>query len=236
MRAAEWRGDLQSTHAFTPVMSLAIDYQFSRQTLDAGTGIETHDVAVTLARRLDARSEIRFKSVTTHFVFDPDLTVYSQAATLAWTRRVTDTAAVTFEGGPRYTLGQFRPDITATIVQRSQNRHMSFSYGSRQAVAVGVARVIDVQRVYSEIVYRPTMGTSAAVQGGVFVNTVGSDVAKVYHLSAALQRRLTSRFSFAVDYATDLERGTLQAVPSEDLPRGRNVFSVRLVAFPQGVR
>jgi hypothetical protein len=213
-------------------MAVDIGYEFSRQALDASIDIETHNVAMSLARRLSARSDVRVKSVSTRFVFNPGLTVYAQAATLSWGRRLTDTATVTLEGGPRYTLGRLRPDIVAALVRRSGNRHMSLSYGSGQTVAVGVLRPIDVRRVQSEIVYRPAMGTSAAVHGAVFVNSVGADVATVYRFSAAFERRLSSTLSFGVGYATDLQRGILDVVPSDELPRGRNVVSMRLVAFP----
>jgi hypothetical protein len=232
IQAVEWRGDSQLTHALTPVMAVDIGYEFSRQALDASIDIETHNVAMSLARRLSARSDVRVKSVSTRFVFNPGLTVYAQGATLSWGRRLTDTATVTLEGGPRYTLGRLRPDIVAALVRRSGNRHMSLSYGSGQTVAVGVLRPIDVRRVQSEIVYRPAMGTSAAVHGAVFVNSVGADVATVYRFSAAFERRLSSTLSFGVGYATDLQRGILDVVPSDELPRGRNVVSMRLVAFP----
>ena len=232
-RAWEWRGTTGLRRTLTPIVSLGAGYEFKGEFIPEGIRVETHEVDLWLRRQLGTGDEIRAKYVSGLFVFDPGETIPSETILLGSTRGLTDTVSVKFDGGVRHILGAIRPEIAATIAQRSKSAQVSLSYAVSHVTAIGLPAAIDVQSAQAEVRYHPSIGTQAAVQGGLFVNRVGTSTARVYRVSASVVRRINRTLSFSVGYAMDHQRGPLDMVPRADLPLGRNVLSVGLIVWPR---
>jgi hypothetical protein len=234
--AREWRGGSEVRRTLTPIATVGARYQFRGQFSLRGVGIETHEAGVWLARELGPRGEIRVRFVGELFAFDPGRTIASETTTIGVTHRMTDTMAVSLDGGARYTLGSIRPEIVAAIAQRRRKRELTLAYTMSHGTAIGVPTLVEVQRAQAELAYHPSIRMRAAVQAAVFVNTLGAGSAHVYRLSASIARSIAGPVSFRIEYATDLQRGEADALQSQDQRIERNMVSIGLVVFPLAAR
>src|SRR5205085_10105813 len=137
--------------------------------------------------------------------------------------------SVKVDGGPRYILGTIGPELNGSIVREVRHVQMSVTSGISYATAVGVPSALAVTSAQAAITYRPSIGTSAKVQGGLFASRAGTSVARVYQLSGSAGHSLGGALAMMVDYATDLQRGRVDEDPLDGLPIRRNVVSVSLV-------
>jgi len=227
--ASEWHAGSRLTRSAGPKTEMALEYAFSRG-LHAIGDIVSHTVDVRLTRRMSARDQGHLLAESRWFQFPTDSPIRSQIAVLGWSRRATPTVTVNLEGGPRYTAGSVRPELSAAIRHVSGSRQMSASYALTQATALGVDRIIDVRRAQAELAYRPRDTFQVALLGAVFSNSTQRSVSRVYHFSAVLTRPIARRLSLELDYSRDVQGPGLEVGESDGALR-RNTVSGRFVFY-----
>ncbi len=228
-RASVWHGAAEIVSALNSLTRLGGRHEFSRQSIKNGLTTQTYLGEVWLSRQVGRRDEIQARAGA--MVFDPGAAVQSETVLVGWTRRFSEKTTAGVRGGPRYTLGSFRPELAANIVRRMHLGHASLSYVATQAVAVGFPELVDVQRAEAEVTYRSPKNLEATLQGAAHLNTIGTNDVYVYRLSASIGRPIVRTISVSIGYDAYFQRGSFgQHSPGASL--ARTGISLQVMAHP----
>ncbi len=108
-----------------------------------------------------------------------------------------------------------RPEIDAAIARHTTFTDGTLNYAWTQTTALGVAELIEVQRLYAAWHYTRPGHVSASAQGGLYRNAFDSGQADIYSGSVEVVMPLFGAFSLAAAYESDYQRGRVgQLVPA----------------------
>ena len=179
----------------SPVTSVKLEHEFSRDSLVGAETTLRHGARLGLARKLNERSSIRADYRPAFFDFSSGLQQRSHAGTFGVVHAFNPVLEVEFDGGVRSTSGDLDPEIAAAMRHRMERGSVVLRYVRTRETTIGQGASLEVQRLNAEVTYTPTrvigftISPARASSGG----TLSHDV--VYYLDLRTQIQATRRWS-----------------------------------------
>lgn len=237
MLASRWQASGEITHAVGARAVLLAGYDVAMNMLEQGTDTESQSARLRFTRRTGARDEIFVAYLGERLDFGPGGLTYSNVGSVGWLRRVTPTTVVTLNGGARLTAGDLRPDLDASVTQRVGTRISFFaSYARTQTVAVGIAQLIDVDRVTIRTTYRVPNRWEAAFTAGAFRNVFPGAEINAYTLAADISRVVSRSVAVAASFSTTLNQRAVSSPIALDEQIRRQAIGLALRFAPWSPR
>jgi len=253
VRAWRWFGGPEVAVAVSERTKITSSYQLIQEFASTTNDITTHRGELLVSQRLGERDEFRARYIPEWFLFEGAGRMPSHRALVGWSRRLTPATRFTIDGGVRMAEARYRPDVDVSLMRTAGFFDASIDYAWTQATALGLTRLADVQRVLGRVRYEKPGRTGGSLQGGVYLNDLGTTTATVYSVSAELVQPLFSLVSIGASYGFDSQRGRINVglspvtlapaplvplapAPATDLRVRREVFQVRLIISAPALR
>ena len=222
-RAPAERRALTSAAAFnwSHLTSIAAAHRFGRDELLGAFVSTTNTSQLGIRHQTSDRSTYRLDYEFRHVDFDGGLPIVSHVITAGRRYAITPRTALEIAGGPRFTQGLIRPEITATLSRQAEWGDLSLAFSRTELTAIGEQGVIDVHRISASGRYEVTrrltvMGTPAFTH-----NVRGDRRAPVYSLDVEsafeLNRRLFLSASGRIGRQDGMLSGPRDSIPSQSL-------------------
>lgn len=182
-------GDLQ--YAVRPGTGVSVAYDYGLDNIVDGVGSQAHSARVRVSELVGNRTEM---SATYRFErrqFRPGPLAITNLALVGVSHRLTSVLSLTFEGGPRQSNGEWRPEVTAALARRlGALGTFALSYTHTEGIAVGVTGLVAVDSVATSVALRRTNRWEVILAGSGFRNVVLGSRVMVYALSGSVGRSL----------------------------------------------
>jgi hypothetical protein len=213
--------------------SLTAGFDLAVDSLRDGLDTVSQAMRVRLARRPSARREIYVTYLGERRDFRPGPVFLSNVATIGLAWRLTSVTTFTMAAGPRVAAGKLRPDVEATLARRIATRaDLSVAYARTQTIAVGVAELIEVDRVTFRAVYRQPDRWEVAFTGGAFRNRWSGTTIRAHDLAAALSRVVAPSVAIVTTFSTTSNQRRGPGAPGFPERIRRNAIVVLLRLTP----
>jgi hypothetical protein len=223
-------------YRFGPRTSGAVEYEFSRDRLLDGLPTDTHSARIVLERLLGPRDTGGLGYRYQRFVFGAGAPINSHVATLGWQRDLTRNARLELRAGPRYTEGQLRPEVAASLRQRFERGEIVLGYVQTETTAIGQRGTLRAQGATASFLWRPSRWFEFATTPGVFRDRGEGQNTKVARVDSQLTLHAAHWLSIEGIHEFSFQQGSVP-LPTLDAPLllrsgdlRHNVFAVRLVA------
>jgi hypothetical protein len=155
--------------------------------------------------------------------------------TVGFSSRLTRYTRLTVSAGPRLGGERVGSEVAAALEQTHRRLTASATYDRTTTTAMGLAGVVDSNRISGGIAYRNPGRTEVGVRGGLFRNTFEGVTATVYQVGGHFTQTLAGPLALSASYAVNWQHGRfgrplLPGEPEERLRRG--VAAVQLVFAP----
>jgi len=210
-RAWRWYAGPAASQAITSRTLVRASYRLTGDYAATTSDVLTHDAGAGVEFAKTPRTTLLARYNAQYFAFESAPAVLSHVGRVTWRRRATPSTRVELTGGARVTEREWRPEIGGRAARTTTVSDASVDYSWTQTTALGIAGLVDVQRVTASAGYHPRGGWSAAVNAGAYVNEVGDDRATVYHTGADVVRRIAGPLSMGLSYSFDYQTDPLGA-------------------------
>lgn len=226
------------TYQLSPLMEASGSYSFTQDKQEGKTSTDTHTTNANLNRKLTPRDTVGIGYSYRHFRFSDNGdgnaadngTVTSHVASLSYTRELTPLTTVTLRGGPRFSEGSVKPDVTASINHTFKNGRLAFNYGRSQTTSIGLGGTVDTESFNLLLTYQPLRDLDLSVSPALFRNSQTGNDADVYSLQLTAHYRMLKWLTLAGSYQFSLQQGTLNSASvSKDQDILHNILFLTLV-------
>ena len=201
---------------------------------DAETTLYSHEGAVAATYMVDGRNDLTAGYQVRRFSGDR-APLLLHVPTFGWSSRLTRYTRLTLTGGPRLGGDRTGTELSAALEQTIRRVTATLAFDRTTTTAVGLAGVVDIDRVQGSVVYRSPGVAEVGLRGGLFRNGIGDSTATVYQFGGHLTRTLAGPLALSASYVHNWQRGRfgrpLQAGETEERLR-RGVAMVQLVFAP----
>jgi hypothetical protein len=145
-------------YQITPLTTLRVDHDFSRDGLEGGVSSTTNVPRAGIERQLDPRNRVRIDYRFRHFAFGNGGEELSHVLTAGWLFAVTPSTSFEIDAGPRRTVGATRvdPELSVALKHTLRQGEISLSYVRTMDTAIGEPGALDVQRLGTIVSFAPT--------------------------------------------------------------------------------
>jgi hypothetical protein len=218
-RAWRWYAGPNASRAVTGRTTLRAAYRLTGDYAETTPDVITHDGLASAQFAVSQRTDITAQYNAQLFAFESADAVLSHVGRLTWRRRAATHARLEFSGGVRFTEGEWRPEIAGKFLRSSIFSDATLEYAWTQTTALGVASLVDVQRVSASVGYHQPGGWSLAANGGAYFNEIGVERATVYHGGADVARTVFGAVSIGLSYSFDYQTDPLHLLPFTSVSR-----------------
>jgi hypothetical protein len=195
---------------------LTAGYQATSEQSDITPDTFTHEADIGISEAITERNGWRARYFAEAFLFQGADRVMSHTGLFGWTHRWTPELVIFADGGVRFAAHRTRPEVDVQLNHRATYTSGLLEYAWTQTSTLGVATLIEVQRINGSWSYEPTRRVSASLIGGVYFNDFGDTRIDIYRGGADIGLPLGSILTLHGSYTLDYQRGRL--VPPVLLP------------------
>jgi hypothetical protein len=236
-RATRVDGSATIEHLFRPETRLSYGGDLGQDDVLGGVDSQLRRVRARFTHRVGTRSDVAVGYRLEYREFFPGSLVTSQVATIGTTYRPAPSVQVIFEGGPRFTDDTLQPDITVSVIRAVAGAsNFMLSYTHTQDVAIGIANLITVDRVWGSITLHPTPRWDVSLAGSAFRNDVTGFDVLAYDMSGSVGRSLTPDIWLIVSASRSLNDNRFQSVTLPDTRILRNWIALSVRVAPRTAR
>lgn len=211
-----------------------------------GLTLFSHEAEFRLEHDFTDRDQFRVAYRLQQFKSEAEPFVGAHVPTVGYARRLGPATRLTFDAGPRFTLGTIDVEAEATLAHTYRDLMWTLTYARTLASSIGIAEIVNVDRVQTGVHYDNrgttdldlTLGyfrtTEQRVPGQPFESDLSDPSADVYQASASVTQRLGGALSVVAGLSWDLQRGRIGTPLDPAVPAISPVHRVqRQVAFIQ---
>jgi hypothetical protein len=213
-RAWRWYAGPKASRAVSSRTTLRTSYRVTGDYAESTPDVLTHDGEASVEFAATPRTDVTAQYNAQLFDFQSADAVLSHVGRLTWRRLTAAHVRLSLTGGARFTAGEWRPEIAARFARATTVTDAAVEYTWTQTTALGVASLVDVQRVTASTAYHHPRGWSVTADGGAYFNEIGLQRATVYHAGADVVRRLVGALSIGVSYSFDYQTDPIGVTPS----------------------
>ncbi len=196
-RSRAQRVDSAEAFAFnvSPVTSLKVGHEFSRDSLVGAPTTLRHSARLGVGRKLSERTSLRADYRPEFFDFSTGAQERSQTGTFGVVHAFSPVFEVEFDGGVRSTSGDIDPEIAAAMRHRMERGSAVLRYVQTRETTIGGGASLEVRRVSADVTYTPTrvIGFTLAPARASSGGTLSHDV--VYYLDIRTQIQAARRWA-----------------------------------------
>ena len=224
------------TRQFRRITTGTVDYSFTDDRL-AGLEIRAHTARIGTEHHVSSRNTVTLDYRLQQFVFDDTAATLSTTAhslNVGWARAITRRASFSLAAGPRVTNGAPAPEASASIAYQLRSADLSLAYARTNTTIIGLAGTAAIESVTADATWSAGRSLHGRVSPGYFQSTHAQLRARVYRMTAEIDRRIAKDLSLGVALEDSIQRGSLYpALAGDTIPRRAVVIKLVAAAPPR---